>query len=56
MRRPWRLVAISLFLGALFFGGLAGPRLLALNNETREGLRLYMFLFMAILGCEAQAA
>ena len=41
MRRSWRLVAISLFLGALFFGGLAGPRLLALNNETREGLRLY---------------
>lgn len=41
MRRTWRLVAISLFLGALFFGALAGPRLLALNSQTREGLRLY---------------
>jgi carboxyl-terminal processing protease len=41
MRRSWRVVAITLFLGALLVGGLAGPRLLALSSQTREGLRLY---------------
>ena len=30
-----------LFVGALFFGGLAGPGLLALSSQTKEGVRLY---------------
>lgn len=41
MRKSWRLAAVVLFLGALFFGALAGPRLLAINRQTKEGLRLY---------------
>jgi carboxyl-terminal processing protease len=47
MRRPWKIVAAALALGVLLGGGLAGNRLLALSDETRENLRLYTELLTA---------
>ena len=47
MRRPWKIVAVALALGVLLGGGLAGNRLLALSDETRENLRLYTELLTA---------
>jgi carboxyl-terminal processing protease len=41
MRRSWRIAAILLFICALAVGGLFGDRLLALNGQTRDNLRLY---------------
>jgi carboxyl-terminal processing protease len=47
MRRSWRNLAIVFFTLALLIGGLAGERLLALTDETRDGLRLYTDLVEA---------
>ena len=47
MRRPWKIAAAALALGVLLGGGLAGNRLLALSDETRENLRLYTELLTA---------
>ncbi|MDH3745391.1 MAG: S41 family peptidase, partial [Acidobacteriota bacterium] len=41
MRRPWRIVAIALFMLALLLGGFMGDRVLALTDEARDWLRLY---------------
>ena len=41
MRKSWRNLAIASFLGALVFGVFAGPRLLAVGDRTKDGLRLY---------------
>ena len=41
MRRPWRTLATLLFLGAILTGSLAGDRLLARAEETRDTLRVY---------------
>jgi carboxyl-terminal processing protease len=41
MRRPWRIVAIGLFVLALALGSLFGDRLLAVTDETRDSLKLY---------------
>jgi carboxyl-terminal processing protease len=41
MTRSWRIAAIVLFVLALATGGLLGDRLLALNDQTRDTLRLY---------------
>ncbi len=47
MRRPWRLAAVLLFVAATLVGGLAGDRLLALSDSTRNGLQLYADLLTA---------
>jgi carboxyl-terminal processing protease len=41
MERSWRIAAVSLFLVALILGGLAGERVLALTDNTRDDLKLY---------------
>ncbi len=41
MRKPWRNLAVFAFFGALVFGVFAGPRLLAVGEKTKDGLRLY---------------
>ncbi len=41
MRLPWKLTAVVLFGVSLLFGGVFGDRLLALNSEARDTLRLY---------------
>ena len=46
MKRSWRNVAIALFAAALLGGTLFGNRLLALNTEARDNLRLYTEMVM----------
>jgi len=46
MKRSWRNVGIALFAAALLGGTLFGNRLLALNNESRDNLRLYTEMVM----------
>lgn len=41
MKRSWRIAATILFAVSLAAGGLFGNRLLAVNGETRDSLRLY---------------
>lgn len=41
MRKTWRLAAASLFVIAILVGAFAGEGLLALNDQTRDRLRLY---------------
>lgn len=41
MKRSWRHAALALFAVALLGGTLFGNRLLALNDDTRDNLRLY---------------
>ena len=41
MRRSWRLVALALLLTSILGGAVAGERLLALSDATRDGLELY---------------
>lgn len=41
MRNTWRLAAALLFLIAILVGAFAGESLLALNEQTRDRLRLY---------------
>lgn len=41
MSRPWRNLAIVLFVGAVLVGGVAGDRLGAPADETRDQIRLY---------------
>lgn len=42
MTRPWRNIAIVLFLGSVLFGGVMGDRLLAVSGDDAEGqIRLY---------------
>ncbi len=41
MRKPWKLLSVSLFLIALLVGGLFGNRLLALTDATRNSLKTY---------------
>ncbi len=47
MRRPWRIAAVALFVAALVASGLIGDRVLALNDEARERLRLFTELVEA---------
>lgn len=47
MSRPWRNLAILLFIAALLFGGLVGDQLLAVNRDTQNTLRLYTELLNA---------
>ena len=41
MRKPWRLTAIFLFAAAILVGAFYGTRIQALNEETRESMKLY---------------
>lgn len=41
MRKTWRTLAIVLFTVALLLGGLFGDRILALNQSTRDYLKVY---------------
>ena len=41
MRKTWRTLAIVLFTTALLAGGLFGDRILALNQDTRDYLKVY---------------
>ncbi len=41
MRRPWRILAISLFALCLTLGGVVGERVLALTDDARQVLRVY---------------
>jgi carboxyl-terminal processing protease len=41
MKRSWRIAATILFALSLAVGGMYGNRLLAVNDETRDSLRLY---------------
>lgn len=41
MRKPWRWTAIFLFAAALLTGTFYGTRIQALNEETRESMKLY---------------
>lgn len=41
MRKPWRIVATTLFLIATLAGTLVGDKLLARAGETRDRLRIY---------------
>ncbi|MCH9649521.1 MAG: S41 family peptidase [Deltaproteobacteria bacterium] len=41
MRKPWRLTAIFLFAAAILTGAFYGTRIQALNEETRESMKLY---------------
>jgi len=41
VRKPWKILSVSLFLLALTIGGLFGNRLLALTDATRDGLKTY---------------
>ena len=41
MRRPWRIASIALLSASALGGALAGDRLLALSNSTRDNLRLF---------------
>lgn len=41
MKRTWRNVGLALFAAALLAGTLFGNRILALDDQTREDLRLY---------------
>lgn len=47
MRRPWRIAAAVLFVGAVVASGLLGDRVLALNDEARQRLRLFTELVTA---------
>ncbi len=47
MRRPWRIAAAAVFVAALVASGLFGDRLLALNDEARQRLRLFTELVAA---------
>ncbi|MGE5232742.1 MAG: S41 family peptidase [Acidobacteriota bacterium] len=47
MSRSWKILAISAFCSCLLLGGFFGDRLLAVTEETREGLRLYTDLLTA---------
>jgi len=41
MRKTWRTLAIVLFTAAVVFGGLFGDRLQAVNQDTRDHLKVY---------------
>lgn len=41
MRKTWRALAILLFTAAVAFGGLFGDRIQALNDDTRDYLKVY---------------
>lgn len=47
MRRPWRIAAVSLFLGAVLLSGFLGDRVLAVTDEARERLRQFTELVEA---------
>ncbi len=47
MPRSWKTLAILAFTACLVLGGAFGDRLLAVTEETREGLRLYTELLGA---------
>ncbi len=47
MRRPWRILAISLFALCLTLGGVVGDRVLALTDDARQVLRVYTELVTA---------
>lgn len=47
MSRPWKVLATATFLTCLLLGGVFGDRLLAVTEETREGLRQYTDLLTA---------
>jgi len=47
MSKPWRNLAIVLFLSSILFGGIFGDRLLALSGESEADLRAYTELLMA---------
>lgn len=46
MSKPWRTLAISLFVSALFFGALAGEKLLAVGGESSPDVQAYTELLM----------
>ncbi|MEM9293557.1 MAG: S41 family peptidase [Acidobacteriota bacterium] len=41
MKKHWRITSVLVFLAAVLIGGLYGQRTSALNDETKESLRLY---------------
>lgn len=41
MKKSWKTAAVILFLAALLGGGLAGDRVVALGDETRDSIRVY---------------
>jgi len=41
MKAPWRALAITLFVLSIFFGNFFGEQVLAVNDETRELMRMY---------------
>ena len=41
MKAPWRNLAIGLFVVSIFFGNFFGEQVLAVNDETRELMRVY---------------
>ncbi len=47
MRRPWRIAAALVFVSVVVASGLFGDRVLAVNDETRERLRLFTELVAA---------
>jgi len=47
MRKGWRITAISLALAVFILGGLAGGRLLALPDSTRQALHVYTEMLTA---------
>ncbi len=48
MSRPWRNLAILVFLGSILFCGLAGHQLLAASEESQAELRLYTELLQVV--------
>lgn len=47
MRQSWRVLAVVLFCGSLFLGGLLGDRVLALTDQTKANTRLFVELIEA---------
>ncbi len=47
MRQSWRVLAVVLFFGAVFVGGLLGDRLLALTDQTKAYQKLVIELVEA---------
>jgi len=41
MKAPWRKLAIGLFVISIFFGNIFGEQVLAVNEDTRELMRVY---------------
>ncbi len=41
MRKPWKIAACALFLTACLYGALAGDKLLARGEDTRDSLRVF---------------